>query len=359
MQISSPNINISAKDRCDKVIYYNRLGKELLATEPERASSYFSQALTTSLDIQNFELTVESYCLSAKALSELGHHQSAIVQYISALSLAETHQLPKSEILYALYLTYKAIGDFENALVYHEKYQAIAQSSEKQNRFSEDSKAFLSHVVHDIKEPVRIVKSYQSLVAKKLKQAGIEDYDEYIEYIQSATDRISVLTSSFCHYVNIDTSDIQLTSVKLSEVLHVAQYNLNNIPTHKPIHIIHDDLPELHADFKQMTWLLEQLIANAARYNNADTPTVKIHSDSINGYQRVAVQDNGIGIKEKDIITLLDIAHAPKRYNRDPETTGMGLMICQKIIEKHQGNIWIESVPDEGTTVYFTIPLKK
>jgi len=359
MQRSSPNINISAQDRCDKVIYYNRLGKELLATEPERASSYFSQAITTSLNIQNFELTVESYFLSGKALSKLGLNQSALVQYISALSLADAHQLPQSEILYALYSTYKIVGDFENALKYHEKYQIIVQSSEKQNKSGEYSKAFLSHVVHDIKEPARIVKSYQSLVAKKLKQAGLDDYDEYIEYIQAATDRISVLTSSFCHYVNIDTSDIQRTSVKLSEVLHVAQYNLNNTSTHKPIRIIQDDLPELHADFKQMTWLLEQLIANAIRYNNADTPTIKIHSERINGYHRIAVQDNGTGIKEKDIITLLNIAHAPKRYNRDPETTGMGLMICQKIIEKHQGNIWIESVPDEGTTVYFTIPLKK
>jgi len=359
MQRSSPNINISAQDRCDKVIYYNRLGKELLATEPERASSYFTQALTTSLDIQNFELTAESYFLSGKALSKLGLSKSALVQYISALSLAEAHQLPKSKILYALYSTYKAIGDFENALECHEKYQAIIQSSEEQNRFGEGSKAFLSHVVHDIKEPVRIVKSYQSLVAKKLKQAEVEDYNEYIEYIQAATDRISVLTSSFCHYVNIDTNDIQPNSIKLNEVLHIAQYNLNNTPKDKSIQIIHNDLPELHADFKQMTWLLEQLIDNAIRYNNTDKPIVKVHSDSINGYHRIAVQDNGIGIKEKDIITLLDIAHAPKRYNRDPETTGMGLMICQKIIEKHRGNIWIESVPGEGTTVYFTIPLKK
>jgi len=358
MQRLSLDINISIQDRCDKIHYYNRLGKELLATEPEQASGYFSQALTESLDIQNIELTADSYLLSGKALFKLGRIQDALVHYLSALSLAESHQFSKTEILYALYHTYKTAGDAENALKYHEEYH-LTQKKEAQNKYGEDSRLFLRHVVHDIREPVRIVKSYQVIMARKLEQTNVQEYDEYLTYIETATSRIQALTDSFSQYVNIDTQPKQHTHIGLNEALHIAQYNLNNLLKDKVASIVQDNLPKVYGDFRQMTCLFEQLIENALKYNLSDAPLITIRVDRIEGYDRIAVEDNGIGINEKDLRKLLDIAYAPKRNSNAPESCGIGLIMCKKIIEKHQGNIWIESVPNQGTTVYFTLPLKR
>lgn len=356
MQRSLPNINTSIQDGCDKAIYYNRLGKELLATEPERASDYFSQALATSIDIQNFKLIADSHFLSGEAFMELGQSNEALVQYITALSVAETHQLPTSKILNGLYETYKAFGDFENALKYHEHYHTSIQDIDKENKYGEDSRAFFRHIVHDIKEPVRIATGYHTILTQKIRESGTTQYDEYLDYIQSATERIGILVSSFGTYVNLDASTNTRSAVNLNEVIHVIKYNFKKTLSDKNVEIIHDELPVIDADFKQMTYLFEYLIDNAIKYNEKDKPIVKIIAAKKNGSYSIALKDNGVGIEETKIQNLLDISQAPRKDNKYPKSSGMSLLICKKIVQQYKGNIWIESVPKEGTTVYFTIP---
>lgn len=357
MQTSSLNISTPIQGGSDEIIYYNRLGKELLATEPERAYSYFCQALATSINIQNYELIADSHFLSGQAFIELGQTQDAIVQYITALSIAETHQLPTSKILNELYKAHRRIGDFENALKYHESYHQSIRDIDQEHKWGEDSRTFLRHVVHDIKEPVRVVTSYHGILTKGLKEDNVNKYDEYLNYINTATKRINSLISVFGAYVNIDTGTEQRSELALDEVIHIAKYNVQKMLSDSNTQIIYGELPKVYGDFKQITLLFEYLIDNAVKYNESDSPLVHISTHKMGDYCRISVEDNGTGIRQEEIKELLDIAQAPKKQVKNPDACGMSLIICKKIIQKHKGNIWIESVPDKGTTVYFTLPL--
>lgn len=358
MQRLSPSTESSAQDKRKAIDQYNYLGKQLLATEPEQASGYFSQALATSLDLQNFELIIDSYCLSGQALLELGHTKDALLKFITALSLAETNGLTKPELLHSIYEIYKSSGDFENALKYHEKYHKVLQSTTTpSNELSEDIKLFLRHITHDIKEPVRIISSYRTLLSRGLSNDKNDKYDDYLNYIKTAIERISRLTTAFSYYVKIDTSEERRVLVKLEEVIWMVENNLKE-KYNKNIQILCGELPVIYADFEQISCAIQHIIDNAVRYNNSETPIITIKSQDIEGYHRISIKDNGIGVAPEQASRLFDIAEGPKRQNKDPKSCGMGLIICKKIIEKHKGKIRIRSVLNKGTTIHFTLPMQ-
>lgn len=356
MQRLSPSTESSAQDKRKVVDQHNYLEKELPIVEPKQASPHSSRVLHSGADTQNFELIVESRSLSGQALLELGHTQDALLQFITAFSLAETHGLPKSELLHTIYEVYKSTGDFENALKYHELYhEALQDTNPPSDELSEDIKSFLRHISHDIKEPVRIINSYQTLLSRSLHNDGIDKYDDYLNYIKKAIGRIAGLASTFSYYVKIDTDEKRRLPVKLSEIVWMIENNLKK--NHKNIQILCDELPTVNVDFEQMSCLIQHLIDNAIQYNDNEKPTVSIKSTNMESYYRISVKDNGTGINTKRISELFSISQGPKRQSKNPASCGMGLIICKKIIEKHKGDIWIKSTPNEGTTVYFTLPI--
>jgi len=355
MQRLSPSTESSAQDKC-KVTDQHYLEKELPIIEPNQASTHSSRVLHSGTDTQNFELIVESHSLSGQALLELGQTQDALLQFFTALSLAETHALPKSELLHTIYKVYKSTGDFENALKYHELYhQALQNIKTFSDELSEDIKSFLRHISHDIKEPVRIINSYQTLLSRSLQDEGIDKYDDYLNYIKKAIERIAKLATTFSYYVKIDTDEKRCLPVKLNEIIWMIENNLKK-EYHKNIQILYDELPAVNVNVEQMTCLIEHLIDNAIRYNDSENPTVIIKSTDMEDYYRISVKDNGIGLDLKRTSELFSIAQGPKRQRKNPQSCGMGLIICKKIIEKHKGDIWIKSTPNESTTVYFTLP---
>ncbi len=357
MQRLSPSTESSAQDKRKVVDDYNYLGKELPITEPAQASAYFSQALHSGADAQNFQFIIDSHCLSGQALLELGQIQDALLQFITALSLAETHGLSKPELLHTIYKAYKSLGDFENALKYHERYhEALQNINTPHDELSDDIKSFLRHIAHDIKEPVRIISSYQTLLSRSLHNDGIDKYDDYLNYIKKAIERITKLATTFSYYVKIDTDEKRRLPIQLDEIVWMVENTLKK-GYNKNIQILCDELPTVNVDFEQISCLIQHLIDNAIRYNDNETSVITIKNSDMEGYHRIAIKDNGTGIAFKPTNELFSIALGPKRHNKNPNSCGMGLIICKKIIEKHKGDIWIKSTPDEGTTVYFTLPI--
>jgi len=357
MQRLSPNTESSAHDKRKEIVRYNYLGRALLTTEPKRASGYFSQALATSLDIQNFELIVGSYFLYGQAFLELGRTQDALSQFIAAHTLAETHGFSRPKLLCAIYEIYKSIGDFENALTYHEYYHEATKNEKlPSTELCQDIKSFLQYIAHDIKEPIRIASSYRTLLSRGLEKDGIDKYDDYLNYIKTGIGRIGNLVHTFSYYVKIDTSREYFLPVKLNEVVWMIENQLRK-EHQKNIQILCDELPVVHADFERIACAMQHIIDNAIRYNNNEIPNVTIKSQSKKDYHQISIKDNGTGIALQDVDKLFDIAYSPKRHSKDPECCGMGLIISKKIIEKHKGDIWAKSTFGEGSTVYFTLPI--
>ncbi len=355
MQRLSPNTESSAQDK-SKVVDQYYLEKELPISESIQASSHSSRVLHSGTNIQDIEFIVESHALSGQTLLELGQTQDALLQFFTALSIAETHGLPKSDLLHTIYKVYKSTNDFENALKYHELYhQALQNLKLPSDDLSKDIKSFLRHIAHDIKEPVRIINSYQTLLSRNLHMDGIDKYDEYLGYIKKAIERVAKLSNTFSYYVKIETDEKRHHPIKLNEIIWVIENNLKK-EYHKNIKILGDELlPTVNVNVEQITCLVQHLIDNAIRYNDSKKPTVVIKSKDMDDYYRISVEDNGIGISSKRTSELFSIAQGPKRQQNGQQSCGMGLIVCKKIIEKHKGDIWIKSTSNEGTTVYFTL----
>jgi light-regulated signal transduction histidine kinase (bacteriophytochrome) len=121
--------------------------------------------------------------------------------------------------------------------------------------------------------------------------------------------------------------------------------------------ITHGSLPTVMCDGSQIVQLFQNLIGNAIKYRSEDIPRVNVSAEEDEKDIIFSVRDNGIGIDSiyyKRIFTIFQRLHGKEEYFG----TGIGLAICKKVVERHGGKIWVESLPGKGATFYFTIPKK-
>jgi light-regulated signal transduction histidine kinase (bacteriophytochrome) len=118
--------------------------------------------------------------------------------------------------------------------------------------------------------------------------------------------------------------------------------------------ITHDPLPRVRADRAQLVQLLQNLIGNALKFRGSSAPRVHVSAKQVNGHFIFSVRDNGIGIdpaQSDRIFCIFERLHGPDTY----PGTGIGLALCKRVVERHGGKIWVDSVPGHGSVFYFTL----
>jgi light-regulated signal transduction histidine kinase (bacteriophytochrome) len=210
---------------------------------------------------------------------------------------------------------------------------------------------------HDLTEPLRMVVSYLELLTMRAEKKLGEEEREFIGYAADGARRMQNLIQDLLAYARVDTRGRPLEPTDCERVLESVLANLKLAIAESNTVVEHEPLPTVPADVVQLTQVFQNLIGNAIKFHGKEFPKIQVGARRQDDEWIFHVKDNGIGIDPKNferIFVLFQRLHTRQEY----PGTGMGLAICKKIIERHGGRIWVESKPGEGTTFFFTIPVR-
>lgn len=207
---------------------------------------------------------------------------------------------------------------------------------------------------HDLREPLRSLTGFAQLLQKRNQGQLTRESEEFIENIIQGAGRMNTLVSGLLEYSRIASVGKPFTNVNLSDLIKKVQSDLKIAIEENRTEFIIFDLPEIYCDELQVRQLFQNLISNAIKFRSDKAPIIKISSEKTERHWLFKIEDNGIGIdmKFKDqVFQIFSRLHAQDKY----QGSGIGLSVCKKILERHGGQIWLESTPGRGTTIFFTI----
>ena len=223
-------------------------------------------------------------------------------------------------------------------------------------RSNEELQQFAYVCSHDLQEPLRVISNYTQLLAKRYMGKTLDDdAHEFIDFTLDATKRMHQLINDLLLYSRVETRGKGFVDVDMNEILQIAESNLVLVIEETNAEISAEPLPTLKGDNSQLVQLFQNLIGNALKFRSEDAPKVSVSVTSDGDMWQFVVSDNGIGFDMKyvdRIFVIFQRLHLRETY----EGSGIGLAVCKKIVERHGGRLWAESVPNKGTSFYFTIP---
>ncbi len=223
-------------------------------------------------------------------------------------------------------------------------------------RSNQDLEQFAYVVSHDLQEPLRMVKSYVSLLERRYKEDLDQDAKEFIDFAVDGVERMEALIRDLLAYSRVGTRGGDLEPVAVGEVLEDALANLAMSIEEASATVKHDDLPEVRADPAQLRQLLQNLIGNAIKYRSEEPPVVEVAATPQGNRWEIAISDNGKGIPENHQERIFEIFQRGEAGRSEVSGTGIGLAICKRIVERHGGHITVDSAPGKGSTFRFTLP---
>jgi len=237
--------------------------------------------------------------------------------------------------------------------------QALNETIAALKRANSDLQQFVYSASHDLQEPLRMVVAYSELLQRKFSGTLGALGDEYIANTVQGAMRMETLLRDLRTYTQVSTSSGQPdTSIDAGAVLERVLVSLGLAIRNSGATVTSDALPRVRLHEFQLEQVFQNLIGNAIRYRAGEPPRIHI-SAALEGRQwRFSVQDNGIGIEpefQEQIFGIFKRLHSAADY----PGAGMGLAICQRIVERAGGRIWVESEPGRGSVFYFTVPCEK
>jgi light-regulated signal transduction histidine kinase (bacteriophytochrome) len=210
---------------------------------------------------------------------------------------------------------------------------------------------------HDLQEPLRTITSYSQLIQKRYGGKLDEKADRYLNFVADAAIRMQQLIEDLLNYSRVSTEERPLQRTDCGQILAQVLANLHAAIVQSKALVTWGPLPTLDADPSQLVELFQNLISNAVKFQGEKQQRVHISATREGEEWVFCVRDNGIGIDpqySERIFVIFQRLHTREQY----QGTGIGLAICKRIIERHNGRIWLESQPQEGTAFFFTLPAR-
>lgn len=379
-------------------VCYNNLGSTHVELKQfEKGIEYLNQALEIKIQIGKSNAIGFTHIHIGKAYFDWKKYRESLTHFLKAedliISAGTKHEIHTCydyiSKIYAL------LNDFESAYLYQKKY--IEKANENQNfhtaaaildaqtkfelekkekeaellrqknaeieRYAQrlensnkELKQFAHIASHDLKEPLRMVGSYVSLLEKKISARLTADESVYMQFILDGTKRMYSLINDILEIskINVET---HIREVNLNLVVYEIIHNLAPEVRNVSDILVQSSLPIIDADRTQILQLFQNLISNAIKYNRSERARVEISCKTGNGGYEFTIEDNGIGIapeyREK-VFVIFQRLHSRNEFSG----TGVGLAICKKIVDNMNGKIWIERSTLGGSSFKFTLPQK-
>jgi signal transduction histidine kinase len=223
-------------------------------------------------------------------------------------------------------------------------------------RANSDLQQFAYSASHDLQEPLRVVALYSQLLHRRYSGQLDSAAEEYIGYISRGARQLEQLIKDLLTYTQTSgagdhTQGVTDINLVLEQVLRSLHLQIRD----QSCTVTADSLPNVRAHDVHVQQLLQNLIANAIRYRGDLPPKIHVAAERNGNYWTLSVRDNGIGVDPqyaKQIFGIFKRLHGQKYPG-----TGIGLAICQKIVEGYGGSIWVESQEGRGATFRFTLPM--
>ena len=242
--------------------------------------------------------------------------------------------------------------NLKNITASRDELNQIARELERSNQ---ELQQFAYVASHDLQEPLRMVAGFTRLLERRYKDKLDQDAREFINFAVDGAVRMQKLIDDLLTYSRVGMHNIPFEPADCNRLLDQAITNLRVAIEESQAVITSSNLPTATCNGSQMVQLFQNLLSNAIKFRGAETPRIRIAAEHRDSEWLFSFRDNGIGIDPhyKDrIFQIFQRLHSRDEY----EGTGIGLALCMKIVELHNGKIWMESEEGKGATFYFTLP---
>lgn len=245
-----------------------------------------------------------------------------------------------------------------SSMILRQERESMIEQLEEHIQTLQIQDDFISTLSHELKNPIGFIKGYTTTLLRQDTSWSIENQNEFLQIIDQETDRLKDLIDNL-----LDSSRFQSGNTTLNIQLLRIDALLNDVISHARIHHpnlqinldIRQELPTLQGDPRRLKQVFDNLVSNAAKYAPGKPLLFRIYKEP-QGIT-IDVKDTGPGIPTKDLEKVFERFYRSEEHNQDTRGSGLGLFICKKIIEAHQGQINATSIPGKGTTIHVFLPL--
>ncbi len=234
---------------------------------------------------------------------------------------------------------------------------ARRRAEEELKRSNEELQQFASVASHDLQEPLRMITNYLQLIDQRYTPQLDADAREFIAFALDGATRMQALIHDLLTHSRVQANPEQFQPVDMNQIAqHVLQHLASKIEECQAVVTV-EPLPTVCGNANMLTQLLQNLVGNALKFRADAPPKVHVSVQRQHNEWIFSVADNGIGIDPKNaerIFVIFQRLHSRSKYSG----TGIGLAICKKVVERHDGRIWVKSEIGAGATFYFALPAR-